>query len=112
MNDGGSGLLAVLGEAAAAVQAALGRLEDWGPAGTRPGQYRSDLVADEAVVAVLDRAGLGTLSEESGLHHPDRPVVVVVDPLDGSTNAARGIPWFACSLCAVDRDGPGPQAHG
>lgn len=106
MNDGGSGLLAVLGEAAAAVQAALGRLEDWGPAGTRPGQYRSDLVADEAVVAVLDRAGLGTLSEESGLHHPDRPVVVVVDPLDGSTNAARGIPWFACSLCAVDRDGP------
>jgi len=71
VNDGGSGLLAVLGEAAAAVQGALGRLEDWGPAGTRPGQYRSDLVADEADVAVLDRAGLDTLSQESGLHHPD-----------------------------------------
>ena len=32
--------------------------------------------------------------------------MVVVDPLDGSTNAARGIPWFATSLCAVDADGP------
>ena len=30
----------------------------------------------------------------------------MVDPLDGSTNAARGIPWFATSLCAVDADGP------
>jgi fructose-1,6-bisphosphatase/inositol monophosphatase family enzyme len=31
---------------------------------------------------------------------------VVLDPLDGSTNASRGIPWFATSLCLVDRDGP------
>jgi myo-inositol-1(or 4)-monophosphatase len=33
-------------------------------------------------------------------------VTVVVDPLDGSTNASRGVPWFATSLCAVDGDGP------
>jgi fructose-1,6-bisphosphatase/inositol monophosphatase family enzyme len=33
-------------------------------------------------------------------------VTVVVDPLDGSTNASHGIPWFATSLCAVDGDGP------
>ena len=31
---------------------------------------------------------------------------MVIDPLDGSTNASRGIPWFATSLCAVDADGP------
>ena len=36
------------------------------------------------------RAGLGVLSEESGVHHGDRAVVVVVDPVDGSTNASRG----------------------
>jgi fructose-1,6-bisphosphatase/inositol monophosphatase family enzyme len=36
----------------------------------------------------------------------DRGVLVVLDPLDGSTNAAHGIPWFATSLCAVDGDGP------
>ena len=37
---------------------------------------------------------------------PSAPVTVVVDPLDGSTNASRGVPWFATSLCAVDADGP------
>jgi fructose-1,6-bisphosphatase/inositol monophosphatase family enzyme len=87
------------------VRAALDGLEDWGPAGTRPGQYLSDLAADAAVLTILDRAGLGVLSEESGLHAADREVIVVADPIDGSTNAARGIPWFATSLCAVDGDG-------
>lgn len=99
-------LLEALHATADAVSAALATLPDWGPAGTRPGQYRADLAADEAAIAVLDRAGLGVLSEESGLHHAEREVVVVLDPLDGSTNAWRGIPWFATSACAVDRDGP------
>ena len=98
--------LSVLDEAAAAVAEALGRLDDWGPAGTKAGQYRSDLAADEAALAVLDRAGVGVLSEESGRHGADREVTVVLDPLDGSTNASRGVPWFATSLCAVDGDGP------
>ena len=99
-------LLAALGAAADAVSAALRRLSDWGPAGTRPGQYRSDLVADEAAVAVLTAAGLGVLSEESGRSDDDCDVLVVLDPVDGSTNAAQGIPWFATSMCAVDHEGP------
>jgi fructose-1,6-bisphosphatase/inositol monophosphatase family enzyme len=33
-------------------------------------------------------------------------VTVVLDPVDGSTNASRGLPWFATSLCAVDGSGP------
>jgi fructose-1,6-bisphosphatase/inositol monophosphatase family enzyme len=101
-----SGLLAVLHDAATAVADALGTLSDWGPAGTRAGQYRSDLAADEAALAVLHGAGLGVLSEESGLTDGDAEVVVVLDPVDGSTNAARGIPWYATSLCAVDDRGP------
>jgi fructose-1,6-bisphosphatase/inositol monophosphatase family enzyme len=96
----------VLDEAAAAIRGALGALDDWGLAGTRDGQYHSDLAADAAALQVFDRAGLGVLSEESGRHRPDADVTVVVDPLDGSTNASRGVPWFATSLCAVDRDGP------
>lgn len=98
--------LTVLDEAAAAVGAALGRLADWGLAGTRDGQYHSDLAADAAALGVLDRAGVGVLSEESGRHRPEQPVTVVVDPLDGSTNASRGVPWYAVSLCAVDTEGP------
>ncbi len=98
-------LLEVLHDTATAVRTALDALTDWGVAGTRPGQYFSDLAADEAALAVIDRAGLGALSEESGLHHGDRAIVVVLDPVDGSTNASRGLPWYATSLCAVDPDG-------
>src|SRR5690606_16189721 len=93
-------------DTANAVRAALDRLDDWGPSVGRDGQYLSDLAADAAALEVLDEAGVGVLSEESGLHEPDREILVVLDPLDGSTNAARGIPWFATSLCAVDGDGP------
>ncbi|MGO9028105.1 MAG: inositol monophosphatase family protein [Acidimicrobiales bacterium] len=99
-------LLAVLHDAATAVAVALGSLSDWGLAGTREGQYRSDLAADSAALAVLHEAGLGVMSEESGLTDGDRGVVVALDPLDGSTNAARGLPWYATSLCAVDDRGP------
>ncbi|MGI8984298.1 MAG: inositol monophosphatase family protein [Acidimicrobiales bacterium] len=98
-------LLTVLSDAAAAVRDALDGLADWGPAGTRPGQYLSDIAADEAALDVLRGAGLGVLSEETGPHDTDRDLVVVLDPVDGSTNAARGIPWFATSLCAVDAQG-------
>jgi fructose-1,6-bisphosphatase/inositol monophosphatase family enzyme len=99
-------LLELLHDTATAVHDALAGLGDWGLAGTRAGQYRSDLAADEAALAVLARADVGVLSEESGTADLDRELVVVIDPVDGSTNAARGIPWYATSLCAVDRDGP------
>ena len=89
-----------------AVRSSLIDLPDWGLAGTRDGQYRSDLVADAAALEILLGAGLGVLSEESGVHQADRPIVVVVDPVDGSTNASLGLPWWATSVCAVDHKGP------
>lgn len=101
-----SRIVAALDEAAAAVASALGANRDWGESGLRTGQYASDLVADTAAVTVLDAAGLGVLSEESGHHKPERAVTVVIDPLDGSTNASRRIGWWATSLCAVDESGP------
>ncbi len=93
-------------DAASAVADALARLDDWGPNPGCPGQYKLDLAADEAAVGVLHAAGLGSLSEESGRHHPDRALVAVVDPVDGSTNAHRGLPWYATSVCVLDGDGP------
>jgi fructose-1,6-bisphosphatase/inositol monophosphatase family enzyme len=98
--------LDVLNETADAIAGTLSRLDDWGLAGTRAGQYRSDLAADAVALPILEAAGLGVLSEESGRHRADAAVTVVVDPLDGSTNASRRIPWFATSLCAVDATGP------
>lgn len=101
-------LVEILHETALAVRAALDGLDDWAPLGDRAGQYASDLAADAAALRVLEEAGVGVLSEESGVHggERERDLMIVVDPLDGSTNAARGIPWFATSLCAVDVDGP------
>ncbi|HEX2699086.1 MAG TPA: inositol monophosphatase family protein [Acidimicrobiales bacterium] len=99
-------LLTVLHESADAVSAVLGGLDDWGLAGTRPGQYHSDLAADAAAVAVLEGAGLGVLSEESGLHGEERALLAVLDPVDGSTNASRRIPWYATSICVLDAAGP------
>jgi myo-inositol-1(or 4)-monophosphatase len=99
-------VLPALHEAAKAVAGALAGLSDWGPSDDRRGHYKSDLVADEAAVSVLTGAGFGVFSEESGGHHLDRPIVVSLDPIDGSTNAWRGLPWWATSLCAVDSEGP------
>jgi fructose-1,6-bisphosphatase/inositol monophosphatase family enzyme len=99
-------LLEALHEAAAAARVALDGLDYWGLAGVRPGQYRSDLLADRAAVTVLREAGLGVLSEESGLHDPERSVLAVLDPVDGSTNASYRLPWWATSICALDAAGP------
>ncbi len=99
-------VVAVCDDVAAAVAAALKGLSDWGPAGTRPGQYRSDLAADAAALEVLSAAGFGVLSEESGVTDPDAELLCVLDPLDGSTNASRRIPWYATSCCVLDASGP------
>lgn len=101
-----SALVEVGFEAATAVGRALDELDDWSPVPDRRGQYKLDLAADDAALAVLHYAGLGTLSEESGRHHPERPLVAVVDPVDGSTNAYRRLPWYATSICVLDGDGP------
>jgi fructose-1,6-bisphosphatase/inositol monophosphatase family enzyme len=72
----------------------------------RPGQYALDIVADDAACAVLAKANVRIVSEESGVHGPeDAPITVVIDPIDGSTNCARGIPYWSTSLCALDADG-------
>ena len=99
-------LLALLTDAAAAVRLALDELEDWGPAGTRPGQYRLDLAADAAAVGVLTRAGLAVLSEESGLSGAPGGLLAVLDPVDGSTNAHLGLPIYSTSICVLDEAGP------
>jgi myo-inositol-1(or 4)-monophosphatase len=102
------GLLPVLLEGAAAVRTALEGVDpaDRRRSGSRPGQYAFDLVTDEALRTVLHGAGLGVLSEESGRTGPESDLLVVVDPVDGSTNAALGIPWYATSLCILDGAGP------
>ena len=109
MTSSSAELLELFDRVVDAVQGALSDVDldgSWRAKGERAGQYALDLHADAAGLAVLEAAGVGVLSEESGRHRPDLAVCVVVDPVDGSTNASRRIPWYATSLCAVDADGP------
>ncbi len=65
-----------------------------------------DQAAEDAVVARLE--GLGAdfvlVSEELGerVFGSGGPRTVVVDPIDGSVNAKRGIPFFSFSLAVAD----------
>lgn len=73
----------------------------------RPGQYALDVVVDAAVLEVLNTASVAVVSEESGWSgERDAAITVVVDPVDGSTNCSREIPYWGISLCALDADGP------
>jgi fructose-1,6-bisphosphatase/inositol monophosphatase family enzyme len=97
-------LQGVLRQAASAVRTALGSFDGHGLSGGRPTQYELDLVADEAACAVLFAAGLAVFSEESG-RRGDGHLVAVIDPVDGSTNADRGVPFFCVSICVLDAGG-------
>ncbi len=102
-------LLELLGETAAAVERAVRGVTGSDRRGRtdRAGQYAIDLVADAAALEVLERAPVAVLSEESGWGgRPDAALTVVLDPVDGSTNASRQIPYWATSLCVLDGDGP------
>jgi myo-inositol-1(or 4)-monophosphatase len=92
--------------ASEAVAEVIAHTTEWGASGLRAGQYAVDLRTDEACLVVLHEAGFRSLSEESGVQGPHDAPIVVVDPLDGSTNASRGIPWYATALCLVDGEGP------
>ncbi len=99
-------LLEVLHATASAVADALG---DW-TTGVWPGPSTGSTATTWRPTKprwpCWTEAGVGVLSEESGTRGSDRGLVVVVDPVDGSTNASQGVPWYATSLCAVDADGP------
>ncbi len=100
-------MLGVLDDAVQAIRQALDGLSEWGLAGTRPGQYHLDLAADGAALPILHGAGFTVLSEESGMTGESTSrFLAVIDPVDGSTNAHRKIPFYATSICVLDAEGP------
>src|SRR5256886_1804870 len=61
---------------------------------------RIDRVAEETVLQVLDYEGaaLNVLSEEAGYIERGGNATLVLDPIDGTHNAIRGIPAYSVSL--------------
>jgi myo-inositol-1(or 4)-monophosphatase len=60
-----------------------------------------DQAAEDAIVARFRATGASIVSEEVGfLEGSD--TVLVIDPIDGSLNAKRGIPFFSLSIAVAD----------
>lgn len=84
------------------------------------GHMASDLKADGTLITACDRwsdqtlveglnrlfPGEGVLSEEGQQRLPQTSAYWVVDPLDGTTNFAAGIPYWAISLARFEQGRP------
>ncbi|HEY2073506.1 MAG TPA: inositol monophosphatase family protein, partial [Gaiellaceae bacterium] len=62
-----------------------------------------DAAVEEVVIARLRPLGVSIVSEEVG-RIDGNETLVVVDPIDGSLNAKRGIPFFSLSIAVADGD--------
>lgn len=65
-----------------------------------------DDLAEQEILRILreDKPGMDLLSEEAGFVDFGGSRVVVADPIDGTTNAARGIPFYCVSLAVGTRN--------
>ncbi len=103
--------LAICRRASAAVEGALATVGDRSVAtgGRGEGGDRTlviDRVAEEAIFSELEAIGVGltALSEERGhvAIGGGGPFHVVIDPIDGSRNAKRRVPFHAVSIAAAE----------
>jgi myo-inositol-1(or 4)-monophosphatase len=62
-----------------------------------------DEVTESVVLPYFDRPGVRIVSEEIGIKG-EGGVTVLVDPIDGSQNAERAIPYFALSVAVAEGD--------
>ena len=60
-----------------------------------------DAAAERVILARFDRDDTRIVSEEIGVRGNGR-WTIVVDPIDGSLNAKRGIPFFSLSVAVAD----------
>ena len=61
-----------------------------------------DQAAEEAILARVREAAGAIVSEEVGRLGGDALPLLVVDPIDGSLNAKRGIPFFSISIAVAE----------
>jgi myo-inositol-1(or 4)-monophosphatase len=65
---------------------------------------RLDILVETAIVEVVNRHRINLISEEIGVIDNGSAMTLVVDPVDGTANAAAGVPLSAFAA-AIDRDG-------
>lgn len=68
----------------------------------------ADLASEQAILNILDGAPemYNIISEEAGYLDRKSDYTWVVDPLDGTSNFAAGLPWFGVIIALFFRDTP------
>lgn len=68
----------------------------------------ADLEAESVIVQMIETSfpDHAILAEEGGRSDTDSAYLWVVDPLDGTSNYSRGIPYFSISVCVVHDGAP------
>lgn len=94
-------MLATLNECAGRIAKAVEGERGRGLSGLRETQYHLDIATDDAAREFLLAEGFRVVSEESGVNGSG-PLTVVMDPIDGSTNCDRGVPFYATSLAVLN----------
>ena len=86
-----------------------GRGRSLGPGASGDVTLYADKVAEDILVGALARAGkVRFLSEEAGsFGDPHAETLAIVDPLDGSSNFERGIPFYCTSVAIAEGESLG-----
>ncbi len=107
VNKTESGELLELGQSVARACLDAARADaNWKMTGERRGQHAGDVRANDAATELLRSRGVNVFSEEADLVDVSGRWTAVIDPIDGSTNASRGLPYWASSICFVGPEGP------
>lgn len=68
----------------------------------------ADLASEKAILEVLQSSGdhFNVITEETGYMNYDSEYTWVVDPLDGTSNFAAGLPWFGVIIALFHKELP------
>ncbi|MCK5065926.1 MAG: inositol monophosphatase [Bacteroidales bacterium] len=68
----------------------------------------ADLASEQAILKVFDEApeAFNVITEESGYINNNSEYTWVVDPLDGTSNFAAGLPWFGVIIALFYKETP------
>jgi len=66
----------------------------------------ADMAADKAIISVLQNSKeqFNIISEETGYLNQESGYTWVIDPLDGTSNFAAGLPWFGVIIALFEGD--------
>lgn len=69
---------------------------------------KADIDSEKAIIQLIQQKfpAHNTLGEETGFQNRGSEFTWVIDPLDGTSNFAAGIPWFGVIICVLKNSVP------